>query len=312
MSRKEGFVVIGGYVKSKIALWLILLTIAVGALSFGVVVTEGSPTGILTYESDTHGPGSPIAELADPGDVASGAPSSAFDPTERWDVSLTFPPIGLSDDSGPRKFGVHPNCTTGYDLQFINGEQCDRGRSAFFNAPYKTTFYYPNNPNATTSEDQTRLLTSRYNAGAGDFLTWPLRIEITGNAGGTTVSFSWKASEILSGPGSGDRPVVLKAGQLVSGQVRPVGDVLVDFRTGTGSGGVICQPTTDGHSCNLLTVPSGQSTLDVFYIILVGTLPGPVAVIVAPTSGDEGTAITFDGGSSKRNPLTNPPVVNYQ
>ena len=97
--------------------------------------------------------------------------SAAFDPSEEWDVLLQFNPIpGLGIDFGPRTFGLHPDCTQNYDLQFAGQVQCDSGRLFFSDPEVKISFYYPGYPDDSPSQDEKRLLTSRYVGAGEDFL----------------------------------------------------------------------------------------------------------------------------------------------
>ena len=202
-----------------------ILRLAGVALSLGVL----SSIGVVALLS-----GSDTATAAPTWTPLPAKPSASFSPTEVWDVRLDFTPIpGLNSDLDPRFFGVHPSCSTGFDVVFIAVVTCDVGRDITSPVPYGASFYYPGNTvDIVQPDDETRLLESRYNAGTEEALTWPLRIEITGASEGNTVTFSWATGDITTGPGSGDRPVVLKAGNLVSDQVVPVGDVLIDFATG--------------------------------------------------------------------------------
>ena len=59
-----------------------------------------------------------------------------------------------------------------------------------------------------------------------------------------------------------------------------------------------CTPTATGHSCDLLVVGAGVTSVDELFVIVVGTLPETKAIIIAPVSGDEGTPVTFDGSAS--------------
>ena len=266
---------------SKFILLIFFLTGLVGAIAVGIGPTLWSGGAEKTAAA-----------------YVSASPTTSFDATEVWDVRLDFVQIaGLTSDVDPRFFGVRPNCSTGFDLVFFNGT-CDIGRAIFIVANYKASFYYPANPNIVFPDDETRLLQSRYNAGTGEVLTWPLRIEISGASEGNTVSFSWATGDITSGPGSGDRPAVLKAGVQVGNQVVPVGGVLIDFATGAASGGVTCTPTATGHSCDLLTVGAGVTSVDELFVIVVGALPQPLALIDAPVAGNEGSPLTFDGSMS--------------
>ena len=92
---------------------------------------------------------------------------------------------GLGVDFGPRTFGVHPDCTSSYDLGFAGDVPCDAGRSVFSDPEFKSFFHYPQNPDLAPSQDETRLLTSRIEPAdpAESVLHWRFRVELERTAG---------------------------------------------------------------------------------------------------------------------------------
>ncbi len=93
--------------------------------------------------------------------------------------------VGLGVDFGPRTFGVHPSCTSSYDLGFADAVPCDAGRSVFSDPEFKSFFHYPQNSDLAPSQDETRLLTSRIEPAdpAENVLHWRFRVELERTAG---------------------------------------------------------------------------------------------------------------------------------